>query len=263
MALSVAQVKKFQDDGYLVIDTLIPHETLDTVANNFRDFWRGGEKLANVAYADFNRIQDAWKINGAVKSLATFPTILSALHDLYQCRPMPFQTLNFYKGTEQKIHSDSIHFNSEPFGLMCGVWVALEDIGPDQGPLVFYPGSHHLPEMNFEEMGLEADYKNYPKYEAYLDKLVKERGLQPEYGTIKKGQALIWAANLLHGGSRQKDKSLTRESQVTHYYLEGARPWRPGMSQTQRHYFEPEWIPYPRNRLAEALNIKRLLRRWF
>jgi hypothetical protein len=32
--------------------------------------------------------------------------------------------------------------------------------------------------------------------------------------------ALIWAANLLHGGSRQRDPNATRWSQVTHYFFE-------------------------------------------
>ena len=57
--------------------------------------------------------------------------------------------------------------------------------------------------------------------------LVEAKGLQPEYFQAKKGQALIWAANLLHGGSRQKDPSLTRWSQVTHYYFEGCSYYSP------------------------------------
>ena len=32
-----------------------------------------------------------------------------------------------------------------PEGFMCGVWVALEDMDMDNGPLVYYPGSHQLP----------------------------------------------------------------------------------------------------------------------
>ena len=32
-----------------------------------------------------------------------------------------------------------------PEGFMCGVWVALEDMDMENGPLVYYPGSHKLP----------------------------------------------------------------------------------------------------------------------
>jgi hypothetical protein len=83
-----------------------------------------------------------------------------ALAELYGRARRPFQTLNFNWGTEQAVHSDSIHFNSEPFGLMCGVRLKLEDIGPEQGPLVCYPGSQDLPEMNFEDFGLAPSYDN-------------------------------------------------------------------------------------------------------
>jgi hypothetical protein len=38
---------------------------------------------------------------------------------------------------------------------------------------------------------------------------------------------LIWAANLLHGGSRQTDPDLTRWSQVTHYYFDGCCYYSP------------------------------------
>lgn len=47
------------------------------------------------------------------------------------------------------------------------------------------------------------------------------------YLRCKKGQALIWLSNLLHGGAKQNDPNRTRWSQVTHYYFEGCTYWRP------------------------------------
>ena len=38
---------------------------------------------------------------------------------------------------------------------------------------------------------------------------------------MKKGTALIWSANLLHGGGIIVDKDRTRFSQVTHYNFKG------------------------------------------
>jgi hypothetical protein len=51
--------------------------------------------------------------------------------------------------------------------------------------------------------------------------------LKPLQFHAKKGQALIWAANLLHGGSAQKDLKRTRYSQVTHYYFKGCSYYTP------------------------------------
>lgn len=256
MNLSSEQINKFNESGYLIFDTHIPESILDGISKRLAPYWgHDGERFEGASYADFNRIQDGWRVDSDIKSIAIFPHVLDVLKELYGRKPKPFQTLNFYKGTEQKIHSDSIHFNSEPFGLMCGVWVAFEDVGMEQGPLMYYPGSQKLSEMNFEAMGLEPNYMYYPQYETYLEQLVQDKQMQPDYGLMKKGQALVWAANLLHGGSKQTNKALTRQSQVTHYYLEGAKPWRPGHSKEQRAYFTPEWIPYelPKVSLSDRL----------
>jgi hypothetical protein len=56
---------------------------------------------------------------------------------------------------------------------------------------------------------------------------VEARGLQPAHFLPRRGQAVIWAANLLHGGSAQADLDRTRWSQVTHYYFENCAYYTP------------------------------------
>lgn len=116
---------------------------------------------------------------------------------------------------------------------MAGVWVALEDIDSDNGPLVYYPGSHKLPVFTNEHIGANPDYlaenphAHYMQYERAWEEIVDSLGLQPLEFHAKKGQALIWSANLLHGGAAQKDLGRTRYSQVTHYYFHGCCYYAP------------------------------------
>lgn len=182
--------------------------------------------------AGTSRIQDAWKFNADVKAVACNPRVLALLAKLYGRRAFPFQTLNFPVGTQQHAHSDSIHFSSIPERFMCGVWLALEDIGPDAGPLMYYPGSHKLPILTNEMLGRLSDTSAgvQEPYEETWRNLVVVYGFQPETFCAKKGQALIWAANLLHGGSPQHDLTLTRWSQVTHYYFEDSIYYTPAAS---------------------------------
>ncbi|MDR3415439.1 MAG: phytanoyl-CoA dioxygenase family protein [Nevskia sp.] len=189
-------------------------------------------------YAGDRRVMDAWRRNDLVMRLACQPKVLSVLKFLYGRDAFPFQTLNFNIGTEQKTHSDTIHFNSIPARFMCGVWVALEDVGTDNGPLHYYQGSHKLPIYTAAEIGFsgasispDVSYKKY--YEPFVEKLMVAHSLPKRLGLLKKGQALIWAANLFHGGEPILRPGATRHSQVTHYYFKDTVNYTPLSSDSE------------------------------
>ena len=180
------------------------------------------------------RIQDAWKFDEDVRAIAANQAVIDLLSKLYGRKAFPFQTLNFPVGTQQDGHCDSVHFSSLPERFMCGVWLAMEDIGPDAGPLFYYPGSHKWPIMTNSLIGRRGYGSNLssaqdpygPAWQALRDVY----GAQEERFLPRKGQALIWCANLLHGGSRQNDPTLTRWSQVTHYYFDDCIYYTPAFS---------------------------------
>jgi ectoine hydroxylase-related dioxygenase (phytanoyl-CoA dioxygenase family) len=126
---------------------------------------------------------------------------------------------------------------------MCGVWVTLEDIDRDNGALDYYPGSHMLKVITIEDVAPGPGPQHYPLYEDYVENFVKDQNLKPEQAILKKGQALIWASNLYHGGGTHKDKSRTRHSQVTHYYFDGCQYYMPLESYGgYRHLKIDEWV---------------------
>ncbi|MDY6802927.1 MAG: phytanoyl-CoA dioxygenase family protein [Cyanobacteriota bacterium] len=218
--------KHFAENGYAIVEDLGIENIEKTADEIIEDLGaRYGDKGKVEDYWIYeHRIQDGWRFNQNVKNVATAPNILSLLRTLYQREPIPFQTLNFRKGTQQSTHSDIIHFSSMPLRFMCGVWVALEDTDLNNGPLHYYPGSHKLPIFDLNDLGIAGSYQNkpyqvYPIYEEFLQSLIEAKGLKKHKLSIKKGQALIWAANLLHGGEPILDPKRSRHSQVTHYYF--------------------------------------------
>jgi len=238
--LTEEQIRKFHHDGYVFVDFGFPHELLDELVTTMRPYYNPEDLQAPSFGA---RIQDAWKFVKPAHALATNANVLIALGQLFQRRALPFQTLNFPVGTQQKTHSDTIHFNSVPGGFMAGVWVALEDIDEDNGPLQYYPGTHRLPEITMQDIGLEPGYHNYVHYEAHIARHAKELGLEPAFGHMPKGHALIWHANLLHGGSRQNNPRRTRHSQVTHYFFEDCQYYTPLLSAPEVPVWRKlEWI---------------------
>jgi phytanoyl-CoA hydroxylase len=134
-----------------------------------------------------------------------------------------FQSINFLTGSEQATHSDSIHMTTYPLGGLLGVWIALEDIDENNGPLHYYPGSHKLPYYLNSDYDNEGNFfligdKSYTAYEEMIERKIGELGLKKEIFTAKKGDLLIWHANLFHGGEPHLDKNRTRKSLVYHYF---------------------------------------------
>jgi hypothetical protein len=180
------------------------------------------------------RVQDAWKFNADVREIAANETVLALLSKLYGREAFPFQTLNFPVGTQQDAHADSVHFSSLPERFMCGVWLAMEDITADAGPLFYIAGSHKWPIITNGLIGrrgfgstLESAQEPYGQA---WDALCKANNTHKTTLLARKGQALIWCANLLHGGSPQTDTTKTSWSQVTHYYFDDCIYYTPAFS---------------------------------
>ena len=223
----ISLCRDFNENGFVVIKNLIPAESAEMIISAIDSCF---PKDINV---ETNRNQDLWTSVPVVKSLACNPKILATLKLLYGRETFPFQTLNFKYGSQQKIHSDSIHFSSIPERFMCGVWVALEATNHENGPLLYYPKSHKEPMFSYQDIGIPVDnpgegdglkkgggYTNYNKYEAFIEELIVAKGYKENELHLNKGDVLIWSANLLHGGKKVIDVSQTRWSQVTHYYFE-------------------------------------------
>lgn len=224
-------IQQLNENGYCVFkpelgDGVIEQAISDCASEYNRVDYKGSGN---------SRIQDAFLFSQAVKKIACNEGILHFLEHAFGRKAFPFQTLNFNVGTEQRTHSDSIHFNCFPYGFMCGVWIAFENVDLNNGPLHYYPGSHKLPFFGMEELGIHgADekeaYEFYHEYENYVQELIGRLHLEKQVVNMEKGDCLIWVANLLHGGEPIVDKSRTRHSQVTHYYFEDCYYFTPLMS---------------------------------
>jgi hypothetical protein len=189
-----------------------------------------GDQIAHVELGD-PAIQDGWRTSRAVRQIANNSQVLRLLERLYGRRPFPFRTVNFPSGSEQHFHSDALHFSSVPERFMCAVWVALEDVTLENGPLVYYPGSHRWPIFTNEHVNhcqaLSSEKPSRQRFHAMWEELVRANGVVPQRFVARKGEALIWAANLLHGGDLHRDRSLSRWAQLTYYFFDACAYYSP------------------------------------
>lgn len=194
------------------------------------------------------------------------PDLLHWIQLLMQREPEPFQTITSHKGSQQGAHSDSIHMTTYPLGYLTAAWVAFEDIHPDCGPLVYYPGSHRLPYLFSKEVGIteaefkETGYEAYSKkYEPAIQRIIQEKKLEPHYFHAKKGDVLIWHANLIHGGSVRKNLQLSRKAIVCHFFVKGSFAYH-DLAGTQTKPFSGTCLLRPQEDAPKRTGLKQFLR---
>ncbi len=229
-------IKEFSQKGFTVLDLDVEDRIIDLALGKLDKIIAEDKISKNPKYYHYNespRVIEAWKQIDEIAKLANNENVLNFLELTYQRKPLPFSTINFIASTEQPLHSDYWHFGSIPERYLCGVWIAMEDIHEDSGPLQVVPNSFSLPNINQEKLGLNIPKNlkilkdNYSIYEDFIRNQIKELKLKPEPIIIKKGQCLVWSANLLHGAFKRKNKKLTRKSMVTHYHFEGCKFYNP------------------------------------
>lgn len=231
--------KKLFLDGFCVID--FPCDNFSNIAATLK------QKLAKKFKdeSDSNEIKPGQRLQDGIDirevlEIAGNKRVIEILSNVYGRKAFPFQTLNFPSGTEQSSHSDHVHFDSIPHRFMAGVWVALEDTNENNGPLFYYPGSHKWPTLYNTEVAFHQNSKSAPHYERFpmaWERYAKHYGIEKQYFYAKKGQCLIWHSNLVHGGSPHINKSITRWSQVTHYYFDNCAYYTPVLSNPEHGIF--------------------------
>ena len=242
------KIAHFIDKGYVILEGAVPHAAIDAYLRDLSGSREAAERLlASVpvagpqdkaviplAQADLEapltKVLDTYVHLPSARELVFAPPIAEFLRAVFDDDILAFQGLHFEKGSTQDIHQDTAYVVSEEPMKLCASWIALEDVVAGSGELIYYPGSHRLPDWLYS-----GEFKHYnherDKHEEHLAHLRSlhersaERGLKLESFLPKKGDALIWAADLAHGGSAIRDSSLTRRSLVTHYTPASTTPY--------------------------------------
>jgi ectoine hydroxylase-related dioxygenase (phytanoyl-CoA dioxygenase family) len=166
------------------------------------------------------------------RALSFAPEIVAFLATLFDDQVLAFQTLHFEVGSTQAIHQDTAYVvvDREPMKLAAS-WIALEDVRLGTGELVFYPRGHRIAEHLYQDgtsKHWNVNRDGHPQHDAHLLYLRQEaarRGLPEAHFLPKKGDALIWHADLPHGGGTISQAGVTRRSLVTHYCPMSQEPY--------------------------------------
>jgi phytanoyl-CoA hydroxylase len=243
---------KYIDDGYVIFPKATDESIIDEYLDLFEAAWdvppytiymqwnREVISIDRAHYDDVAKVSDVHSYFSKAGELIFPPPVLRFLTQIYERPPVVFQSMTMRKGSQENLHIDTGPLTlTEPMA-MAASWVALEDVQPRSGEFQFVPGSHRLPELLHygTDKGHDGDYREYHKILQTTMQMCEERGLKTEIFKAKKGDVLIWHADLMHGGVEIEDRSRTRKSLVAHFMPLGVMP-------TFFNCAEVNAVPYP------------------
>ena len=226
------------DHGYVIFPKAVDDEVIDAYLDLFERSWdeappcifvhvaRQLHHMSREYYDEIGKVSCLHCCFDRAGELIFPPVVLRFLTLIYERPPVAFQTMTMRKGSEETLHIDTGPLTlTEPMS-MAASWLALEDVRPGSGEFEFVPGSHSVPE--YLHPGVSKGHKNdMGTYAEVLRKMKAdclERGYTTQRFNAKKGDILIWHADLLHGGAKIEDPLSTRQSLVTHFMPLGVMP---------------------------------------
>jgi phytanoyl-CoA hydroxylase len=238
-----AALANWMANGYVILEKAVPPDDCDALAAEIASAWaEGAPDLLTQPPGEHEtgpptpdtpphqmRIVDVYAARRVALKVLLAPAIVRFLTLIFDAEPLLFQGLTFECGSEQGIHQDSAYVVvSSPMELVAS-WTALEDIQSNSGELQYYEGSHRLPEYLFsgEHKSWDGGRDGIEQHDEWAQLLhVNSERLNFPLRTFrpKKGDTLIWSADLAHGGAAVTDRSQTRRSQVGHYCPEVISP---------------------------------------
>jgi ectoine hydroxylase len=217
------QLEQWIEEGYILLKQYFEQALLVETKRELATLL--AQKKVQYNYTG-KKVMDVHLKAGSARKILFHPPLISLLSFILGKPVELFQSIFFTQGSEQKPHSDFIHMSTEPKGYLIAIWVALEDVKPEAGPLFYYPGSHRLPYIMNQDFETGSSRwrigaHSYARYEAKIQELIHSYGLTPKAFYAQKGDVLIWHANLLHSGATIQNPKLTRKSLVGHYFGKG------------------------------------------
>ncbi len=219
-----AAIRHFVDEGYLVLENFYTEKEVADLNLEIENLLKSGKATFNYTG---RKIMELPKISDMADcQFFKNQELLQLLGFLLGRKVVPFHSINFIKGSEQRAHSDSIHMTTAPEGFLIATWTALEATSSENGALIIYPKSHRLPYLMTPDYDsgntfLTIGNDSNAKYEDKIEEILQENHFEKRYFNAKPGDVLIWHANLIHGGGAIGNPNLTRKSMVNHYFGEG------------------------------------------
>ena len=165
ITLTEAQRQEYWDNGFIVVKGILSPEEVDAYKKRATEIARGdipegGEKMlvrdVRVAKGDItpdDPEKGLWKLlqpdwfDPLFEKYPENENLLDVVEQLIGSDLKCFLTMMIYKppgldDVNHPFHQDKAYFNFEPADKIMGTWIALDRATPENGGMMFIPGSH-------------------------------------------------------------------------------------------------------------------------
>lgn len=239
------RIFRFVRDGYVIIPQAVPADLLARLEEGVEELWSAPPAgLLIETYEPDNqrkhippvveyragntRLLDVFAFCATARAAIANPPALEFLRAIFGARPKAMQSLSFWKGSQQDIHKDTAYVRVDTGAMrLAATWLALEDVEAGTGELEYYIGSHRAPAFMFggESRWMEYNPQQHSDFLRSLHDDAQRFGHPRGSFLGKKGDLLIWHADLAHGGAQITKPGRTRRSLVAHFCAESDEPY--------------------------------------
>ncbi len=236
------KLRFWMQNGYVILDKAILPSLVDKAALDLDRAYAGGFpdlKFESHAVApdhihwqpEINQhpatALDIHHFSPAIRDLMFADAIAEFLGLIFESKAFASQTLGFLRGSAQEGHQDSAYVAYTIPRQFAATWTALEDVTLGAGELFYYPGSHRFEDFVYNDhyksvheaqrmTGEAAMRGQVERHVRSLEERAEQRGIAKSPFAARKGDVLVWHADLVHGGN-PVSRVTTRKSIVTHY----------------------------------------------
>ncbi|MCB0308926.1 MAG: phytanoyl-CoA dioxygenase family protein [Bdellovibrionales bacterium] len=240
--VTIAQhLKNIKNNGWSIVEQAISHNLIDRFLEDLT-VYKKTQKLPTTpsSYDYQGRVSLVHTEIESALELIMNQTIVKILESYWSNKPILFGSLTFTVSSQQRAHHDAHFVFTKPENAMMGVWIALEQVSIDAGPLFYFSGSHIKHKLkaidvlrnhpllfkrliSVRDDNVDSDKLNLIADEIYhfwreeLDRRTALANETPRLALLKKGDVFFIHPWLIHGAIAIKNKDLTRKSIVGHF----------------------------------------------
>lgn len=237
------KIMEFMKNGYVVFRGAVSKDVTSKIRDELEHHYRSPPKEALVeTWVDglqqfvpprpelregTTKLLDFHAFSATARTAIAAPIVVEFLTAIFEEKPRAFQSLTFWRGSEQAIHKDTAYVQIEgaPMNLAAS-WLALEDIADGTGELEYYVGSHRDPDFLFagHSKWVSDAMQEHDLFLASMHDNARKFSRRKASFLAREGDVLVWHADLAHGGSKITKPGRSRQSLVTHFTKSSNKP---------------------------------------